>query len=763
MKLSIERQAALTETGSRFLNEDRIYPSQTDAVDDIPQVAGLYMVADGSGGADKGNIASKIAIREFARYIHNFPPTNAQITYGYLSAALLRVEEAFHQYIAKQPETEGMGSTIALAYADHNGVAIGWIGNSRVYQLRGNEILFQTRDQMVIQDMVAHGKLSPEEAEAQKNNFTQARMIQGTTQPTDLDFRFIPIEDLEQGDSFFLCTDGVTREISDKEIANLLSGDKDAASVKDALVTLCKNESSDNFSAVFFELGELSEGAKQIDMTSTPPLAASDDLGLDLEDLEEPPVNHAPVTGGATVFDRISEEAEEETEVEATEEVPATLLERIQARAQQTESKINEQGETDEEKGKEEDDSASTAEGRPRPDVSPEPRPGFLQRWGMPLLLAALLIAALGYALSNLGGNEQRKQFEMALNKGEEASRADSIIHYAGLAMDLSANDADRNKAQRLYDKGIESLNLEIQELRDKASMLAAKDGANYSDFYQAEKKLTDASLLLGKYAAAEGLSGVRKEVKSAIDSLQIQIGGISEADKVKHLLSRAESLCKEGKGEEADEFYSHADDLIGTDKKLREQLAVSIKNCNPPVATRSLDPTATEGAESTTPTPADQGAQVADVTTGTTPESTATTSSPKPTTNQLQYLEKGIALFEKQRISNSNYEATKAAEYLEKAGPARTGAASYMLSVLYHNGKGVDKNDKKAMQFARESALQGYPGGHYLYAAMLLDNENAVDSVTAKQSLNIAASKGHPEATNLLYQLMQPAARLRP
>ena len=765
MKLSIERQAALSETGSRFLNEDRIYPSQTDAVDDIPQVAGLYMVADGSGGADKGDIASKIAIREFAQYINNFPPTNAQITYGYLSAALLRVEEAFHQHIAKHPESEGMGSTIALVYADHNGVAVGWIGNSRVYHLRGNEIQFQTRDQMVIQDMVAHGKLSPEEAEAQKNNFTQARMIQGTAQPTDLDFRFITKEELEQGDTFFLCTDGVTREISDKEIANLVSGDKETEAMKESLVSQCKNESSDNFSAVFFELGELSEVAKQIDMTSTPPLGVSDDLGLDLEDLEEPPAEPA-ATGGATVFDKISEEVEEEAEDEMAEEAPSTLLDRIRARAQEAENKVNEPEESDGEKEKDED-SASAAEGRPRPDVSPEPRPGFLQRYGIPLLLAALLITALGYMLTNLGGNEKHEQYEAALQKGNKAIQADSIIHYAGVALKLSENDKDRNAAQKLYDKGIESLNLEIQELKDNAAMLAGKEGANYSDFYQAEKKLTDASLLLGKYSNEEGLSGARKEVKNAIDSLQVQIGGVSEADKVKQLLSRAETLCKEGNGEEADEFYSHAGDLIGTNEKLREQLSTSRKNCNPPVATRSLEPETADkvkskSSEATSAPATNQVARVADATTEARPESTATTTSPKPTKQQLQYLEKGIALFEKQRISNSNYEAQKAAEYLEKAGPARTGAAAYMLSALYNSGNGVNKSNEKAMKYAKESALQGYPGGHYLYASMLLKNENPVDSVTAKQSLNIAASKGHPEATNLLYELMQPAARLR-
>lgn len=771
MKLSIEQQAALSETGSRYLNEDRLYPSQTDAVDDIPQVSGLYMVADGSGGQDKGNVAAKLAIREFARYIDTFPPANAQITYGYLSAALLRVEEVFHQHINQHPEAEGMATTIALMYADGNGVAIGWIGNSRVYHVRNGKTLFQTRDQMVIQDMVAHGKLSPEEAEAQKGNFTQARMIHGTAKPTDLDFHFVGSDDLEEGDVFLVCTDGVTREISDKEIQRITAGTGTLEDIKEEVIGLCKNESSDNFSAIFVELGEVSETAKSIPLTSSPPITEGGDIELDLNELEEPPVisEDVPQPSASTIIGKFGTDTETTENPIADEPAAGTLLERLQARAQAAEAKI---GDTDTE-AEEKDDNASVGttepEGKPRPDMSPEPRPGFLQRYGVPLLLGALLIAALGYAVSQLGGNEKRTEYQAYLKKATQTSNSDSVIHYGRKAYALADSEKDKNAAQSVIDGGLKKLSSEIEILQKRASyhMDNAEKGG-YADLWRAQNYISGAILKLEEYPEEIRNPQLLASLQEQKDSVLASIARLDDSKRVAQLLTRAGELCEEGKHDDAQGFFDHADELIGSDEKLRKQLATAQGKCKPPVvADRGIDaPAKSTNTTIATKEPAKSvKATEKPVAANANAESTdaATVVSSKPTTTQLQALEKGIALFEKQRLSNSNYEAIKAAEYLEAAGTARTGAAAYMLAVLYNQGTGVKENQTKAAAFSKESALKGYPGGHFIYASLLLKNENPVDSTTARKSLNVAAGKGHPDATNLLYQLTQPAARLRP
>ncbi|MFK7972512.1 MAG: protein phosphatase 2C domain-containing protein [Bacteroidia bacterium] len=777
MKLSIEHLAALSETGSRFLNEDRLYPSQIDAAEDIPQVAGLYMVADGAGGQEKGDVAARIAIQEFARYIHTFPPKNAQITYGFLSAALLRVEEAFHQHITHHPEAEGMATTITLMYADDNGVAVGWIGNSRLYHIRNGETLFQTRDQMVIQDMVAHGKLSQEEAEAQKGNFTQARMIHGTAQPTDLDFRFIAADEIEEGDTFLLCTDGVTKEISDKELQNIIAGPQKADDLKAELIRIVENESSDNYTALVVELSKVAEGAKEIPLKDSPAIvpgaSISDDVELDLDDLEEPPaaVEAIAEPGGTSILDRYaSNDVETVEEAAPSQSEGGTLLERIQAEkaaaaagiAATIDSDSQEEASTKEESG---------SAGNSRPDISPEPHPGFLQRYGIPLLLGALLIAALGYALNNLGGNEKHDQYVAALQKSRNAQNPDSVLFYGNKALALAENDKDRNAAKNMIQKGTKDIKRDILALQDKASMhLGQVKEGGYADLWQAQEYLDEAKSMYGNAPHDAQNKAQLAEIVALNDSVAAMIAAIKEPVRVAQLLSKAEELCKSGYGDEADRFFVHARDMIGDDKKLMAKFTAINEACYPPtIATRGNleSPEATE-EPATTATPAKTESVAANTSADNNATPAVTTDASvsklvKPTKAQLEYLEKGIALFEKQRISNSNYEATKAAEYLDKAGPARTGAAAYMLSVLYNQGKGVKENEAKAFEYSKESALKGYPGGHYVYASILLKNENVVDSTTAKKSLNIAASKGHPDATNLLYQIMQPTARLRP
>ena len=143
--------------------------------------------------------------------------------------------------------------------------------------------------------------------------------------------------------------------------------------------------------------------------------------------------------------------------------------------------------------------------------------------------------------------------------------------------------------------------------------------------------------------------------------------------------------------------------------------------------------------------------------------DSDPSVAAPTGTPEQMKALEKGKTLFDKSRKSGSTYEAQKAFEYLTQAGTARDGEANYMLGILCHTGDGTLQDDPLALALAKESALQGYAGGHYLYASLLLLNENKVDSVTAKKSLNVAATKGFPAATDKLLQLRNSlTARLR-
>ncbi|MEL6652889.1 MAG: hypothetical protein AAFQ87_18970, partial [Bacteroidota bacterium] len=81
-------------------------------------------------------------------------------------------------------------------------------------------------------------------------------------------------------------------------------------------------------------------------------------------------------------------------------------------------------------------------------------------------------------------------------------------------------------------------------------------------------------------------------------------------------------------------------------------------------------------------------------------------------------------------------------------------GPGSYMLAYMFHMGLGVAKDEAKALQYAQKSALKNWPAGHFLYAHLLLARANPRDTLTAKASLERAASQNYPDAIYRLQQL---------
>ena len=291
MKVSIQQSTALHEKGGRFKNEDFIYPILDGAQIDqeiagvIPNIPGLYIVCDGIGGDRKGDIASQLTVAQFAKYFATFPP-NGQVTYGYLSAALLRVEEAFSNYIQAHPESRGMGTTLSLLYIDDYGATIAWIGDSRIYHYRDGAQLYKTRDHSVVNELLSQGEITAEEAENHPQRNTILRTIKGTEEPTDLDIHFIPIEELEDKDFFFLCTDGILEEVKDTELTTLFGSGLSAEGIRQEIFSLCKGNSSDNFSCYLVGLG-------QVDRAGVTPIFDLDDEEDDIilvDDVAEPPM-----------------------------------------------------------------------------------------------------------------------------------------------------------------------------------------------------------------------------------------------------------------------------------------------------------------------------------------------------------------------------------------------------------------------------------------------------------------------------------------
>lgn len=241
MNITLERPFAATEKGQRKNNEDFIYP--------LSELANsgqkLFMVCDGVGGAEKGEVASALACDSFQTFFNTFLEEDDP-SEDFINRAVHYTESRFDEYIIQHPEAQGMATTMTLLYIGVSRITIAHIGDSRIYQFREGRIVCETEDHSLVNSWVKLGVITKEEAafHPQKNVITKA--IMGTEHPVSADVLYI--KDIQDGDFFFMCTDGVTECFSDESLASLFSSNKNAEPIKDAIVELCADKARDNFS-----------------------------------------------------------------------------------------------------------------------------------------------------------------------------------------------------------------------------------------------------------------------------------------------------------------------------------------------------------------------------------------------------------------------------------------------------------------------------------------------------------------------------------
>jgi protein phosphatase len=248
MKPLISTPAAIYQTGNRSNNEDAIYPE----LDMGSNEDDLFLVCDGIGGAQKGEVASQLACQGFVDFFKKKAIKVSTATN--LNEALLTVEKAFDTYIEVHPEATGMGTTFTLVHFHEEGATLSYCGDSRIYHIRKGEILFQTEDHSLVNEMVKNGILSKEEAinHPKKNVITRA--IQADGKKTILDTHFI--SDIRAKDYFFMCTDGVLEQITSKVLKETLNGKCTPQDGMKMIASYCEEKTKDNYSGYLIQVVE---------------------------------------------------------------------------------------------------------------------------------------------------------------------------------------------------------------------------------------------------------------------------------------------------------------------------------------------------------------------------------------------------------------------------------------------------------------------------------------------------------------------------
>jgi len=247
MEIKLYDSLSLHETGKREKQEDSIYPGKGDTAN---QAEGLFMVCDGVGGNEKGEVASKLAIDSFVDFVTNNPSD----TYdkAYFTRALDETEKKFDEYIKANPSAKGMATTLTLVYFNKFGASLAHTGDSRIYHLRNNAILFNTRDHSYVNYLIDLGEITEEEAQTDPDRNMIMHAISGKNRPAIIDV--YETKNIDPGDYFFLCSDGVLEAVSEENLLEILFdniGNKDKL---DRIKSLCEKQSEDNYSCYLLQV-----------------------------------------------------------------------------------------------------------------------------------------------------------------------------------------------------------------------------------------------------------------------------------------------------------------------------------------------------------------------------------------------------------------------------------------------------------------------------------------------------------------------------
>lgn len=216
----------------------------------------VYLVADGVGGGNAGEIASRTAVNEIAGYISNNPieqATNKYAVVNYLQDCLDKTNEKIFNQALKYEENKGMATTLAIVYAKDGRAYIANIGDSRVYLFRDGDLVQLTEDHTYINTLLKAGIISEEQAavDERKNVITKALGADHTVEP---DFFQVNIM---KDDIFLICTDGLYDEVSSAEMIDILDENESMSDVCSKMIEKANNNGGhDNITVICLRVTE---------------------------------------------------------------------------------------------------------------------------------------------------------------------------------------------------------------------------------------------------------------------------------------------------------------------------------------------------------------------------------------------------------------------------------------------------------------------------------------------------------------------------
>jgi protein phosphatase len=249
--LRVAEHAERTDTGrQRKGNEDAYFARSP-----------LFAVADGMGGAQAGEVASRAAIEA----IENGLPDGPGSAEERLAGLVLEANERIIEMAQGDREKAGMGTTMTAAYVTEGDVAIAHVGDSRLYRLRGGELERLTQDHTLVAELERQGKITQEEAGRHPQRSIITRAL-GAEHDIEVDHHTWPARD---GDIYLICSDGLMM-FPEEEIGEIVRGAPDLRTAARSLVDAANaGGGRDNITVVLFRIEDVGGAARAVSNQDT--------------------------------------------------------------------------------------------------------------------------------------------------------------------------------------------------------------------------------------------------------------------------------------------------------------------------------------------------------------------------------------------------------------------------------------------------------------------------------------------------------------
>ena len=228
---------AITDIGRmRPINEDSYY---------LPLEGERFCaVADGMGGHNAGEVASALAVQVFSEQMRGVETITAEA----LHDAVEKANEAVYHQALENASMSGMGTTFSALVQQGETAYLAHVGDSRIYLVRRGAIMQVTTDHTLVEEMVQKGLITPREARVHPKRNIITRAL-GTEEQVQIDIVQMGVR---PGDAFFLCSDGMTNYVDEREILRTAMSERDwQGKLKHLVAIALENGGADNITALF--------------------------------------------------------------------------------------------------------------------------------------------------------------------------------------------------------------------------------------------------------------------------------------------------------------------------------------------------------------------------------------------------------------------------------------------------------------------------------------------------------------------------------